>query len=39
MKKDTAYETGVRFTEIDNSNRGRLLEYIYTQWLKPLDNI
>lgn len=31
------YETGVRFTRIDGSDKGRLLEYIYTQWLKFLD--
>jgi hypothetical protein len=33
-----AYETGVKFTNIDNSDKGRLLEYIYTQWLRFLDN-
>ncbi|MDP2912597.1 MAG: PilZ domain-containing protein [Candidatus Omnitrophota bacterium] len=32
-----AYETGVRFTKIDVSDKGRLLEYIYSQWLKFLD--
>ena len=32
-----AYETGVRFKKIDNSDKGRLLEYIYMQWLKLLD--
>ena len=32
-----AYETGVRFKKIDNPDKGRLLEYIYTQWLKLLD--
>ena len=31
------YETGVRFKKIENSDKGRLLEYIYTQWLKLLD--
>ena len=31
------YETGLRFTKIDNSDRGRLLEYTYLQWLKILD--
>jgi c-di-GMP-binding flagellar brake protein YcgR len=31
------YATGVRFKKIDNSDKGRLLEYIYTQWLKLLD--
>jgi hypothetical protein len=31
------YETGVRFTRLDGSDKGRLLEYIYTQWLRFLD--
>ena len=31
------YETGVRFKNIDGPDRGRLLEYIYLQWLKLLD--
>ena len=31
------YETGVRFKKIDGSDKGRLLEYIYLQWLKLLD--
>jgi len=31
------YETGVRFKKIDGPDRGRLLEYIYTQWLRFLD--
>ena len=33
------YETGVRFTRIDAADKGRLLEYIYTEWLKLLDSI
>jgi len=33
----SAYETGVKFKKIDNPDKGRLLEYIYTQWLKLLD--
>jgi len=33
------YETGVKFTRIDGSDKGRLLEYIYTQWLRLLDKI
>lgn len=32
------YETGVKFKSIENTDKGRLLEYIYTQWLKFLDN-
>ena len=32
-----AYDTGVKFKKIENSDKGRLLEYIYTQWLKLLD--
>jgi len=31
------YETGLKFKKIENSDKGRLLEYIYTQWLKLLD--
>jgi len=33
------YETGVKFTNIDSVDKGRLLEYIYQQWLRLLDNI
>jgi c-di-GMP-binding flagellar brake protein YcgR len=36
---DNTYETGVKFTNIGNADKGRLLEYIYTQWLRLLDNI
>lgn len=32
-----AYETGVRFTKMDGADRGRLLEYIYSQWLRLLE--
>lgn len=32
-----SYETGVRFTKIDGSDKGRLLEYIYLQWLRLID--
>lgn len=31
------YETGVRFTNINSVDKGRLLEYIYLQWLRLLD--
>jgi len=34
-----SYETGVRFTRIEGGDKGRLLEYIYTQWLKLLDKL
>lgn len=39
QKKETdeEYQTGVRFKKIDNSDKGRLLEYIYLQWLKLID--
>ena len=33
------YETGVKFIDINNVDKGRLLEYIYTQWLRILDNV
>jgi len=33
------YETGVKFIKIDSVAKGRLLEYIYSQWLKLLDNV
>jgi len=36
-KDSAAYETGVRFTKMSSSDKGRLLEYIYLQWLKALD--
>lgn len=36
-REGNSYETGVRFTKIDNSDKGRLLEYIYLQWLKLID--
>lgn len=35
--REKLYETGVRFKKIDGSDKGRLLEYIYLQWLKLLD--
>ncbi len=31
------YQTGLKFTKIDNSDKGKLLEYTYSQWLKILD--
>lgn len=31
------FETGVKFTKMDPPDKGRLLEYIYSQWLKLLD--
>jgi len=37
-KRNSAYETGVRFIKMDSTDKGRLLEYIYLQWLKLLDN-
>ncbi|MCX5680194.1 MAG: hypothetical protein NTZ95_06040 [Candidatus Omnitrophica bacterium] len=37
LKDDRYYETGVRFKRIDGSDKGRLLEYIYLQWLKLID--
>ncbi len=33
------YETGVKFKKIENQDKGRLLEYIYSEWLKLLDRI
>lgn len=35
--ENNSYYTGVQFTKIDSSDKGRLLEYIYLQWLKFLD--
>lgn len=35
--KKKVYETGVKFTKIDNFDKGRFLEYIYSQWLKLLE--
>jgi len=34
---DNTYQTGVRFKEITSGDRGRLLEFIYIQWLRLLD--
>ncbi|MFH1190447.1 MAG: PilZ domain-containing protein [Candidatus Omnitrophota bacterium] len=31
------FQTGLNFTKIDGSDKGRLLEYTYLQWLKILD--
>ena len=31
------YDTGVKFTKINSLDKGRLLEYIYTQWLRLLN--
>ncbi len=38
-QKGDEYETGVRFTKIESADKGRLLEYIYSEWLKLLDRI
>ena len=35
--RSNIYETGVKFTQINNLDKGRLLEYIYLQWLRLLD--
>lgn len=35
--KGKRFETGVKFTKIHSSDKGRLLEYIYLEWLKLLD--
>ncbi len=35
--KRRVYETGVKFTKIDSFDKGRFLEYIYSQWLKLLE--
>ena len=37
-KKSDAYETGVKFTNLNNVDKLRLLEHLYTQWLKFLDD-
>ena len=36
-KDGLGYDTGVKFTKIESSDKGRLLEYIYLEWLKLLD--
>ncbi|HPM42511.1 MAG TPA: PilZ domain-containing protein [Candidatus Omnitrophota bacterium] len=33
----SSYHTGVKFTNMHSSDKGRLLEYIYLEWLKLLD--
>ena len=35
--RSSIYETGVKFTQINNFDKGRLLEHIYLQWLRLLD--
>lgn len=35
--KRSVYETGVKFAKIDSFDKGRFLEYIYSQWLKLLE--
>ena len=35
--KRKVYETGVKFNKIDSFDKGRFLEYIYSQWLKLLE--
>ena len=35
--KGEIYETGVKFTRMENSDKGRLLDHIYNQWLRFLD--
>ena len=37
--KSSLYHTGVKFTKIDSSDKGRLLEFIYLQWLRLLDKV
>jgi len=37
LKDNGPYETGLKFTKIENSDKGRLLEYIYLQWLRIVD--
>ena len=38
-RAESSYETGVKFVKMEGADRGRLLEYIYTQWLMLLDKI
>ncbi|MDP2928973.1 MAG: PilZ domain-containing protein [Candidatus Omnitrophota bacterium] len=35
--KKRMYETGVKFIEIDNPDKSRFFEYIYSQWIKLLE--
>lgn len=37
LNDGSEFETGVRFKRIDGQDKGRLLEYIYMQWLRLLD--
>lgn len=37
LGKNGSYETGLKFTKIESSDKGRLLEYIYLEWLRILD--
>ncbi len=33
------FRAGLKFTKIDNFDRARLLDYVYSQWLKMLKNV
>lgn len=35
---DKLYDTGLRFKNINNLDKSRLLEFIYVQWLRLLDS-
>jgi len=35
--KTSVYETGIKFAGIDGFDKGRLLDYLYSQWLKLLE--
>jgi hypothetical protein len=36
--KGDEYEHGVKFKEIKDSDRGKILEYIYKKWMMPSKN-
>ena len=35
--EDSTFETGVKFKNINSPDKGKLLEYIYLEWMKLLD--
>ena len=36
-KAAAEYKSGIKFKDINNSDRGRILDYIYKKWILPTD--
>ena len=35
---DNEFKSGIKFRDIHNSDRGRILDYIYKKWILPTDD-